>query len=335
MISLFGPKIGTILNIILVLGFLGNLVLAFILIFLERNRRSASSTWAWIFVLFVLPVLGFILYLFFGRTVSKRKMEKNNGKELDVYKDLIDEQAHKIDHHNYHTENKQLQNHQDMARMLLKKQDAFITEDNKIDLFIDGHELYDKVLEDIYNAKDYIHLEYFGFEIDGLGKRIIDALETKLKEGLEVKLLYDDVGSKNLKRHKFKHFESLGGEVGAFFASKLPIINFRMNNRNHRKIIVIDGQIGYIGGFNVGDDYLGLGKLGYWRDTHLRVQGDVVNALQIRFILDWNSQAHRPQFEYNDKYFPKRKYRMVIQPFKLVQVDLHMNYTKLSLDIPK
>lgn len=307
MISLFGPKIGTILNIILVLGFLGNLVLAFILIFLERNRRSASSTWAWIFVLFVLPVLGFILYLFFGRTVSKRKMEKNNGKELDVYKDLIDEQAHKIDHYNYHTENKQLQNHQDMARMLLKKQDAFITEDNKIDLFIDGHELYDKVLEDIYNAKDYIHLEYFGFEIDGLGKRIIDALETKLKEGLEVKLLYDDVGSKNLKRHKFKHFESLGGEVGAFFASKLPIINFRMNNRNHRKIIVIDGQIGYIGGFNVGDDYLGLGKLGYWRDTHLRVQGDVVNALQIRFILDWNSQAHRPQFEYDDKYFPKKK----------------------------
>lgn len=108
-----------------------------------------------------------------------------------------------------------------------------------------------------------------------------------------------------------------------------------MNNRNHRKIIVIDGQIGYIGGFNVGDDYLGLGKLGYWRDTHLRVQGDVVNALQIRFILDWNSQAHRPQFEYDNKYFPKRKYTMVIQPFKLVQVDLHMNYIKLSLDIPK
>ena len=173
MISLFGPKIGTILNIILVLGFLVNLVLAFILIFLERNRRSASSTWAWIFVLFVLPVLGFILYLFFGRTVSKRKMEKNNGKELDVYKDLIDEQAHKIDHHNYHTENKQLQNHQDMARMLLKKQDAFITEDNTIDLFIDGHELYDKVIEDIYNAKGYIHLEYFGFEIDGLGLSLI------------------------------------------------------------------------------------------------------------------------------------------------------------------
>ena len=88
---------------------------------------------------------------------------------------------------------------------------------------------------------------------------------------------------------KFHHFESLGGEVEAF-ASKFPLINFRMNNRNHRKIIVIDGQVGYIGGFNIGDDYLGLGKLGYWRDTHIRVEGDVIDALQIRFILDWNSQ---------------------------------------------
>lgn len=90
------------------------------------------------------------------------------------------------------------------------------------------------------------------------------------------------------------------------FASKFPLINFRMNNRNHRKIIVIDGQVGYIGGFNIGDDYLGLGKLGYWRDTHIRVEGDVIDALQIRFILDWNSQAHRPQFEYDDKYFLKK-----------------------------
>lgn len=93
------------------------------------------------------------------------------------------------------------------------------------------------------------------------------------------------------------------------FASKFPLINFRMNNRNHRKIIVIDGQVGYIGGFNIGDDYLGLGKLGYWRDTHIRVEGDVIDALQIRFILDWNSQAHRPQFEYDDKYFPKRQHK--------------------------
>ena len=109
-----------------------------------------------------------------------------------------------------------------------------------------------------------------------------------------------------------------------------------MNNRNHRKIIVIDGQVGYIGGFNIGDDYLGLGKLGYWRDTHIRVEGDVIDALQIRFILDWNSQAHRPQFEYDDKYFPKKTIKEIAiqiassgQRFDLHQIEY--GYTKMIM----
>lgn len=339
---MFGPDLGTVFTILLALGFVINLVLAFIIIFLERNRRSASSTWAWLFVLFVLPLIGFILYLFFGRTVSKRKMEKNNGKELDTFKSVIKDQVKQFDAHNYQTDNQQVTKHRDLIRMLLNKQDAFLTEDNHIDLFTDGNKLYEKVIEDIYNAKNYIHLEYYTFELDGLGHRILYALETKLKEGLEVKILYDDVGSKKVRMSKFHHFESLGGEVEAFFASKFPLINFRMNNRNHRKIIVIDGQVGYIGGFNIGDDYLGLGKLGYWRDTHIRVEGDVIDALQIRFILDWNSQAHRPQFEYDDKYFPKKRQHKGKSAIQIASsgpaFDLHQieyGYTKMIMSAKK
>lgn len=339
---MFGPDLGTVFTILLALGFVINLVLAFIIIFLERNRRSASSTWAWLFVLFVLPLIGFILYLFFGRTVSKRKMEKNNGKELDTFKSVIKDQVKQFDAHNYQTDNQQVTKHRDLIRMLLNKQDAFLTEDNHIDLFTDGNKLYEKVIEDIYNAKNYIHLEYYTFELDGLGHRILDALETKLKEGLEVKILYDDVGSKKVRMSKFHHFESLGGEVEAFFASKFPLINFRMNNRNHRKIIVIDGQVGYIGGFNIGDDYLGLGKLGYWRDTHIRVEGDVIDALQIRFILDWNSQAYRPQFEYDDKYFPKKRQHKGKSAIQIASsgpaFDLHQieyGYTKMIMSAKK
>lgn len=339
---MFGPDLGTVFTILLALGFVINLVLAFIIIFLERNRRSASSTWAWLFVLFVLPLIGFILSLFFGRTVSKRKMEKNNGKELDTFKSVIKDQVKQFDAHNYQTDNQQVTKHRDLIRMLLNKQDAFLTEDNHIDLFTDGNKLYEKVIEDIYNAKNYIHLEYYTFELDGLGHRILDALETKLKEGLEVKILYDDVGSKKVRMSKFHHFESLGGEVEAFFASKFPLINFRMNNRNHRKIIVIDGQVGYIGGFNIGDDYLGLGKLGYWRDTHIRVEGDVIDALQIRFILDWNSQAHRPQFEYDDKYFPKKRQHKGKSAIQIASsgpaFDLHQieyGYTKMIMSAKK
>ena len=119
------------------------------------------------------------------------------------------------------------------------------------------------------------------------------------------------------------------------FASKFPLINFRMNNRNHRKIIVIDGQVGYIGGFNIGDDYLGLGKLGYWRDTHIRVEGDVIDALQIRFILDWNSQAHRPQFEYDDKYFPKKTKIKEIGDSNCFKWSGILIYIRLNMDILK
>lgn len=111
-------------------------------------------------------------------------------------KSVIKDQVKQFDAHNYQTDNQQVTKHRDLIRMLLNKQDAFLTEDNHIDLFTDGNKLYEKVIEDIYNAKNYIHLEYYTFELDGLGHRILDALETKLKEGLEVKILYDDVGSK-------------------------------------------------------------------------------------------------------------------------------------------
>ena len=127
----------------------------------------------------------------------------------------------------------------------------------------------------------------------------------KQKEGVSVKILYDDMGSRALNLRQFRKIKSYGGEVEAFFPSFLTVINPRVNNRNHRKILVIDGMTGYVGGFNIGDEYLGLDEnFGYWRDTHLRVKGDGVDALQLSFIHDWNSQSHREQLEFNNKYFP-------------------------------
>lgn len=115
-----------------------------------------------------------------------------------------------------------------------------------------------------------------------------------------------------------------------------------MNNRNHRKIVVIDGQVGYIGGFNVGDDYLGLGKLGYWRDTYFRIAGDAVDGLQTRFMMDWNSQAHRPQFEYNDRYFPKKHVQDGHVPMQIVASSpaedwhqIEFGYTKMIMKAKK
>ncbi|RIM27702.1 cardiolipin synthase, partial [Staphylococcus cohnii] len=123
---------------------------------------------------------------------------------------------------------------------------AFFTTDNEIIIYTDGKEKFDAQLNDINNATDYIHITYYIFRNDNLGKKILSALEQKLEEGIEVKMLYDDMGSRGLSLKHFKNFRKKGGHVEAFFPSKLPLINLRMNNRNHRKIVVIDGHIGYV-----------------------------------------------------------------------------------------
>ena len=187
--------------------------------------------------------------------------------------------------------------------MHLKHNDAIYSQNNLVDLYTDGKDKFSALIEDLENAKDHIHLLYYIIRHDQLGTKIANVLIKKAKEGVEVRLLYDDMGSRSLSRSFIKRLEAANIQVGAFFPPKIPKINFKINFRNHRKLAIIDGKIGYIGGFNIGDEYLGKSeKFGYWRDTHLRIQGDAVKMMQIRFILDWN-QASRNHIEYDDRYF--------------------------------
>ena len=190
--------------------------------------------------------------------------------------------------------------------MLLANNDAILTEDNSIDIFTDGKEKFRSLFKDIEEAKETIHLQYYIFKKDGLGNKLIELLTDKAKQGVKVRILYDDLGSRGLRIKHFRDLIAVGGEVEAFFPSRLPIINYRINYRNHRKLVIIDGKIGYIGGFNVGDEYLGKNKkFGYWRDTHLRIIGSSVHAIQTRFILDWNQASHRNDIAYSPGLFPK------------------------------
>ncbi len=126
---------------------------------------------------------------------------------------------------------------------------------------------------------------------------------------MKVRLLYDDLGSRSLRKRYLKAFREAGGEVGIFFPSRFTIINLRLNFRNHRKLVNIDGKYGYIGGFNVGDEYLGKKKkFGYWRDTHLRIEGPALAAIQTRFILDWNQASKEYHISYHNRYFPQFEY---------------------------
>ncbi|MFO3687823.1 cardiolipin synthase [Staphylococcus felis] len=304
---IFDPNVNIIYRMVSGSFFLINIILAFIIIFLERDRREATSTWAWLLLLFIMPIAGFFLYLFFGRAVQLKK-QKVSGQEIEDAKDRVKCQKEDFRQQTFQSHNPVVAKQADLVQSLLIREANFLSENNHVQLFTDGHELFDKLKHDLKQAQKYIHMEFYILNMDGLGSEILNILTDKAKEGLEVKLLYDAVGSKQLRKSKLKALTDAGAKVEAFFHAKIiPFVNFRVNNRNHRKNVIIDGDIGYVGGFNIGDEYLGLDqKMGYWRDTHLRIQGDGVDALQLSFIHDWNSQvSENLALQYDERYFPK------------------------------
>ncbi|HSI67264.1 MAG TPA: cardiolipin synthase [Planococcus sp. (in: firmicutes)] len=293
----------SIISVLTAAIFIFNVFLAAALVFLER--RDASSTWAWLLVLFFIPIFGFFVYLLLGRKLRRKTLFKWEGQKKVGIENLISHQKKALQNNTFHFRKKNSTHYKNLIYLHLRNNGAVLTQDNHVDLINDGRKKFESLLKDIEQAKHHIHIQYYIFRLDGLGTRIMDALTAKAHEGVKVRLLYDDMGSRTLSKRKFKAFISAGGEVETFFPSIWPLINPRMNYRNHRKITVIDGRIGYLGGFNVGDEYIGLSrKFGYWRDTHLRLEGSALHPLQTRFILDWNQASSRHDIEYDEVYFP-------------------------------
>jgi cardiolipin synthase A/B len=291
-------------SVLVGLIFVLNMLLAIIVIFLER--KDAGSTWAWLLVLFFIPGLGFITYLLFGRSLNRSKMFQWEDQKKIGIAQLISNQLMELYTGNFAYRNEVERKYHDLIYMHLRNNDAVLTQDNEIDIFTDGNDKFHSLLNDISHAKDHIHLQYYILKKDNIGKRLLAALVQKAKEGVKVRILYDDLGSRGMTRRFFKELRAAGGEVEVFFPSNLHIINLRLNYRNHRKLAIIDGKIGYVGGFNVGDEYLGKNpKFGYWRDTHLRIKGSAVFAIQTRFVLDWNQASHLNNIPYSSNLFPK------------------------------
>ncbi|WP_090087752.1 cardiolipin synthase [Lentibacillus persicus] len=285
------------LGIILVL----NIALAFAIIFLER--KDASSTWAWLMVLLFIPIAGFLLYLIFGRRISGQRIFTWDTKSKLGVKFKVQEQLRDLEEDNFHYKNEDLAEYKDLYYLHLRNDDAIFTQDNSVKIFTDGQEKFEQLIEDLNNAEDHIHLLYYILRHDRLGKRVGDILMRKAKQGLEVRVLYDDMGSRKISKKFLRRLRRTGVEIESFFPASIPKINLKINYRNHRKLAIIDGKIGYIGGFNIGDEYLGQNqKFGYWRDTHLRISGGAVMNMQTRFILDWN-QASRNDIIYDDRYY--------------------------------
>lgn len=265
-----------LLDLIYVINFLTVTYMVF------KEKRSANSIIAWTLFLLIAPAIGFFVFILFGRRINKSNMYDVKQEEYKVFEKNI--------HNSKYVDNAKtcLKEDFDMIHALGMMDYAPYTNNNKIDLFSDGKEFFDELLSSLKLAKDSINIQFYIFKTDEIGTEILNILKAKAEEGVEVRLLYDSVGSRGINKKLLDELIKAGGKVGEFFPSWFKIINLNMNFRNHRKIVVIDKKIGFVGGFNVGDEYLGKNKkFGYWRDTHIKIQGNAVRSLDLRFIADW------------------------------------------------
>ena len=269
------------------------LVLSSILVVISENRNAAKSL-AWILALIFLPVLGLLLYLLFGQSLrhetllsqSNREKLFNSNKLPDVDIDALP----------FSENNKQL------IKMCNRLDASRFYPGNDVRVYVRGNDKFEDLLFDIRNAQKFIHIQYFIFRDDVLGRRIRDALVEAAERGVEVRLLFDDMGCFTVRRGFFKEMKARGVEVRAFMRIFQFRPSWRLNFRNHRKIVVIDGQVGYIGGMNVADRYVDGDKDLSWRDTHMRVAGPAVHGLQMSFSIDWCYESKNVLSD--EKYFP-------------------------------
>jgi len=257
---------------------------AIICVLLSENRNPVK-TLAWITVLVLLPLFGIILYLFFGRSlrhvrmISRKKRQRLTSRE-DI-KHLMRSQP-VIHYDTLKSERQQ------MINLVSSIHGSPFLANNDVTIFTNGKDKFDAYKHDLLAAKSYIHIQYYIIENDKIGNEIADILKQKVTEGVKVRVLYDHVGSFHFDMSYFKKLRKAGADVYPFMKITFPEFANRINWRNHRKITVIDGKVGYIGGMNIADRYIDGGKMGKWRDTHLRVIGDIVAALQVSFAIDWN-----------------------------------------------
>lgn len=276
------------------LFFIFNFLFAVIIVFFER--KSPKSVWAWLLLLFFIPVAGFVFYLFLGTDMRKRRMFRAKEVEDKIH-EALRHQEHSLKTEKEENTDTTLSNYTDVVLFNMRTSGAILTDDNDVDIFTDGNELFDTLLLDMMSAQRFIHIQYYIIRDDILFERFRKVLQQKITEGVEVRILYDAMGCRTVNQRMWKHLREAGIETAEFFPALFRRFHLRVNYRNHRKIVVIDNKIAYLGGFNVGKEYIGLeDKFGYWRDTHLRIVGSAVLSLQFRFILDWNYAAKKNLF---------------------------------------
>ena len=264
------------------------LTVVFIAVLIILENRNPVKTISWILVLVLLPFIGIVGYLFFGQEYRKSKMFSRKGlKDLEKLRKLTLEQLDNLPKNHFQISD-QLYSKKRLMNLLLSNSNAILTNNNEVKVLRNGQETFPEIFRCIEQAKHHIHLEYYIVENDTIGNFLRELLIQKAREGVEVRFIYDDVGSWQLKRKWLRTMSDAGVKVDCFMRVRFPNLTSKVNYRNHRKILVIDGETAFVGGLNFADRYQdGVAGIGPWRDTHLKVTGGGATSLQIIFMADW------------------------------------------------
>lgn len=243
------------------------------------ENRQPVKTMAWLMVLTFAPILGMVLYFFFGQnTRKKRLISQRSIDQLDKHSMLGF-----VEQKNLHIP----EAYRTLIQLFTNQSLALPFKDNEVDIYTSGYDFFPALLAEIAAARHHIHLDVYIFEDDALGHLVADALISKARQGVEVRLIYDDVGCWQVPSSFFEHLREAGIDVHAFMPVKFPAFTSKVNYRNHRKLCVIDGTTAFIGGMNIARRYVQGRRNRPWRDTHLRIRGGAVYAVQRAFLLDW------------------------------------------------
>lgn len=267
-------------------------IIAMITVLMEH--RQPAKTIAWVLILSFMPLVGIILFFFFGQRIRKDRYIWQKSLDQLTKRSMIE-----------FVEQKNLElpeQHKELIQLFVNQNWALPFKNNETDIYTSGYEFFPALLHEISKAKDHIHITSYIIEDDPLGRLIRDALIEKARQGIEIRFLYDDVGSWKTKENFFELMREEGIEVHPFMPVRFPAFTSKVNYRNHRKIIVIDGKIGFVGGMNLALRYVKGEKGEKWRDTHVKITGAAVYGLQRAFLVDW-FYADRTLIT-NRKYYP-------------------------------
>jgi len=271
--------------------------------YLLLQNRPPEQTSTWALTIFFIPIIGLFLYYNFGRNYRKNKVFSRKAlfDQQQLHK-FSYEQRMDVDHADFEGHGS-IDRKKSIIKLLLNNSKSILTMDNNVALLSNGEETFNSIVQELKEAQDHIHFEFYIFLEDNIGSVIRNILLEKARKGVKVRFMYDGLGSMDLSKDFISRMEEAGAEVYAFSPVRFPYFANYINYRNHRKIIVIDGKVGYVGGINIADRYKdGHSALGIWRDTHLRLEGSSVHSLQAVFLNDWHYVSNKEVTD--DQYFP-------------------------------